>query len=216
MSGGIGWSRLLGRWDDSRPYKESLAPLDEALAHLLAERERMGGEDPGVPGADRLQALAHTCQADPILLEQVFRLLDRRPWRRVPRLLPSRENFVPRAVLPIMRAVHLKNARCTLTHALQLGEASEVHMHVTLERVGDAPLAARLAVELLVEGPQPYETIAWGGGGGGHRYERRFAVTPELPDDLAGIRFLLVPGQELEHPQVVDVTVDAPTPFVEP
>lgn len=187
--------------------------MDEALAHLLSEREAQGGDEPGVPDPERLKALAETHGLDPRLLDHVMRLLDNRPWRQIPRILAVPEGLAPRAVLPLMRTLILGEAKCTLTHAIQLGEASEVYLQVNLTATTQEPLAVQLALDLQVEGPHAYETMRWGGGGGGDRFESRFVVTPELPDDLTGIRFLLTPGRSHERPRAVDVTVTHPTPF---
>lgn len=204
---------MWGRRGDSHPYRRSLAAVDETLVQLLAERERLGGDEPGVPDPDRVQSLAEDHNLDPILIGEVFRLLDSRPWRRIPHALRALGELDPRSVLSIMRTIMLRDAKCTITHAVQLGAASEVHMAVTLEPADDELPTANIALDLRVEGPRPYEVRAWGGGGGGRRYERRFIVVPELPDDLQGIRFILIPATAHEQLRVVDVTVDAPTPF---
>ncbi|QJC53586.1 hypothetical protein HGI30_19980 [Paenibacillus albicereus] len=173
-------------------YDRRLLELDARLCGLIGERKRIAGAQPGFPPAEDLSAWAEANDVQEDYLNALFAFLrtDDEAFR------PVIEPEGYRRMIVLGQTVVKGETVYTLSSIRQFGNASVISL------VGDddpVPLKACppgerdgwFHGELRVEGP--YRVRFEGGGSSGHSMMWRYVVTPALPDEAPGQRFLFRP-----------------------
>jgi hypothetical protein len=177
-------------------YCEVLAPIDEQLCSLIAKRKEVSGNNPGFPGVDRISGWCQHYGLNEQMTLHVFGQLY------------GEDHFQPRPVptgfsrfIPIAKFVKLDGVVYAVTHVKQYTNMSVVNIEISLETDDETVGIMHARVDLSI-GPE-YTCLQESGGGSGRGMQYSFAVTPPLPDDIAGVEFSLkiTPWPDIPKPR---------------
>lgn len=165
-------------------YCSDLAPLDEEICSLLAERQERSGENPGFPNPERLSQWSQTFGLNEDWLRTIFACLQREEHSFAQAEPAGFLKFIP-----VLKSVTVDNLSHTVTYMKQYSNASIVYLETEVITSDPFVQLGHVMFELFIA--PDYLCTSNGGGGSAKTRQHAFVVTPPLPDDLSGVEFCL-------------------------
>ncbi|UWG96459.1 hypothetical protein LPY66_16405 [Dehalobacter sp. DCM] len=165
-------------------YCESLAPIDQQLCAIIAERKGACRGNPGFPPEDSITAWCEQYGLNKNLLFGIFSSLYHEHYFE-PMVEPA--GFIK--FLPVLKSVKVNRVMYTVTYLKQYSNASIVSLEIeSLDETADSNSGIGHAVLELTISPE-YTCRQDSGHSQGNVMQQSFVVTPPLPDDLSGVEF---------------------------
>jgi len=179
-------------------YCEALAPIDEKICALIAERKEISENNPGFPQLDQIFAW---CQQYALNDDMILRLFG---------YMYSEHNFVPLVeptgflkFVPILKSVEVDGVFHAVTHMKQYSNASVVYVETEVNSDKPYVRLGHASFELFIS-PE-YQCRLDSGCGHKRGMQHSFVVIPPLQDEVNGLEFRLTVKPHQEVPEIQEV-----------
>lgn len=182
----MGWVRKM-----PSDYNGEIERIDEQIFKLIHERKQKTGGKRFVPPKELQEKWVNDFEMKKSEVNLFLHSLNHGTSH-------ARQDFSDKGklqgVLPIMKKGRTKGYECTITHAKQYENASEVSVEFAYMKEDEtAPDHLQIHLLLEVHGEKEYVSRHHGGGGSGDMMSSRFLISPRLPEDLDSVSFMLEP-----------------------
>lgn len=176
-------------------YCEALAPIDEQICAMLAQRKEISQNNPGFPHPDMISAWCHRYGLNEELMRSIFASLYYE-HRFFPQIEP--EGFIK--FVPVLKSMEINGVLFAITHIKQYKNASVVYVEAEAGTDETNLTFQRTHFELFIA--KDYVCRPGGGCGSNKGIQRSFVVIPPLPDDVNGMEFRITIKPHAEAPEI--------------
>ena len=166
-------------------YCQEVELVDERLCALIAERQQISRDNPGFPGAERIEDWRQRYGIDVVRTWHIFSILCRE--QSVLLIFPVPTGFL--RFLPIAKSVEVDGVVYAVTHMKQYENVSIVYVEISLETLEENVQIKYGQVHLSIT--PTYTCEQHSGSGHGKYIQASFVVTPPLPDNVSQLAFSL-------------------------
>lgn len=179
-------------------YDERISSIDEQICALLKQRKDISNNNPGFPFPEFISIWSGKYGLYEDLLNSIFSTL-RMEEEFKPRVEPK--NFIKH--IPILKSIEIDERLYTLTFIRQFENASVVQLNIDWNETTDVDLEAlrhhrpihpHSFIELSLG--EHYECRSDRGGGSEGHQRQNYLVTPPIPDDPSGLKFVFKEYQD--------------------
>ncbi|WP_316572073.1 hypothetical protein [Neobacillus sp. YIM B06451] len=164
-------------------YDERLYPIDEQLCSLLKQRKDTTNNNPGFPPLENISKWAEKYDLYEDLLKSLFGVLENDDRFR-PRVEPTNfQNYIP-----VLKSVEKEQCLYSVTFIRQYANASVVNFNIDWEADDEDRFHRHSFWELWIG--EEYDCRGTFGGGTEGHINYNFVVSPPLPDDISGMKFI--------------------------
>jgi hypothetical protein len=166
-------------------YDERLFPIDEQICELLKQRKEISSNNPGYPPFENIEKWAISFDLFEDYLKSVFHVLRNEELYR-----PTVEPSGFQKHVPILKSVERDEFFYTLIAMRQFSNASVITFNIDWDvRSDDSQKSNRPKHFELYLGESYHCHTESGGGSSGH-FSFNYVVSPALPDDISGMKFV--------------------------
>lgn len=191
------------------PYDERLAPIDEQIAKLIAERMQINKGTNGHPTKEQFERWCEEYKLDRNVILSVFQAMNHS--RRPPRFPSDPQHLLN--IIPIMRKTIVDKITYQITRMEQYEEFSLVYVEIFTSDVADTmEIRAQLMLDVA-----PYDeernVQLHRGQGQINRISNTYLVSPKLPEEVEKMKFQLIPYEFPLHSRPPERILNSPVEF---
>ncbi|EKQ54707.1 MULTISPECIES: hypothetical protein [unclassified Clostridium] len=166
-------------------YDERIKQIDEKICELINKRKITSDNNPGYPPFEYISNWADKFNLFEDLLKSVFGALwNEKSYKPLVKPKEFQRN------LPVLKSLEIDNRLFSIMAIRQYSNSSVINFNIDWDNTSDSleHQSRHANFELFIS--EQYECRMLDGCGGRGHFHYNFVVSPQLPDDLSGIKLI--------------------------
>ena len=183
-------------------YDEQLYSIDEQICALLKKRHELSNKKPGCPPDEVVSKWAKKYGFYEEYLLSLFGMMPMADF-----FIPRVEPIGFRKYMPVLKAVEKDERFYSITYIRQYENASVVQLNIGWDEVDDKPLKMVNHNRFDLYVGEQYDCRMDRGSGTTGSLMNNYIVSPALPDDISGIKFIFTGYENFNNPTGLEIVI---------